>query len=687
MNIDSSDYPDYVSDIRKENMLYAGFLRSPITEGRILSIKIPNELPKGVSVFRASDLKNKNFITVNKLKIPLLAAKDIHYRGEPVLLITAPSKEELKTARESVEIEYREKEMLESVFSDLNGQTVLYQTSVCETDPDQLSPPSAEPTLMSSFNTPIQEHFYPDSQGVFVDYAPSKLKVIISSEWPKHVKETVMHITELPGDKVMVMPAKSSPAFDGKIWQPSILAALAAFASVRLRKSIKLVLSKREDILYSGKRAAGLFFIDATLGDNLKFRSLNFSFTYYCGAYFPFTKEMIETAAFGARNFYKSPFLKIRGEACSSKAPPTDFFSGISLPQFFFATEMFVNRLAKTKEISPIELRLANLNHSFFRNINREKKDIFPILLADLNNLCDFTRKYAAYEHMRKKKSTTFPVSVIHGIGLSTAFQANGLNINRGQFNQVVRMSWSTERTLKITVPSIPGSQETRDIWKESASAVLGIPVKNIALSYSFSDEAATNGPALLSGNISTINRLIKLCASEIREMWETHGKDRKITIEKTSSDLLTRNKKKYLYTSATCGAAVAEVSVKLLTMELVIEKITLIVDCGYINNKAVARQKIENAVIQSILWATKDESYQNLINESLFYYPGIDRIPEIEIVFAGSETGFEKGIGEIAYSLIPAALLSAVGQAVNRDLKDMPINNERIFNIGEAAT
>lgn len=683
MNIDSGDYPDYVSDIRKEGMLYAGFLRSKITEGRIRRIKIPENLPKGVSVFQAGDLDTKNFITVNKLRIPLLAAKEVRYRGEPVLLITAPTKEDLKLVRESIEIEYKEKEMLESVFSDLNGQTVLYQTLYTKNDGEQ--PEATEPTLMSSFNTPIQEHFYPDSQGVFIEYTPARLKVIISSEWPKHVKETVKYITGLPGEKVMVMPAKSSPTFDGKIWQPSILAALASFAAVRLKKSIKLVLSKQEDILYSGKRAPGLFFIDAGIEESLKFRSLNFSFTYFCGAYFPFTKEMIETAAFGARYFYKSPSLKIRGEACSSKAPPTDFFSGISLPQFFFATEMFMNRLAKAKEVSPIELRLANLNHAFFRNINHEKKDIFPILLADLNNKTDFTRKYAAYEHMRKKKSSAFPVSVIHGIGLSTAFQANGLNMNKGRFNQVVRMSSTDEKTVKITVASIPGSRETRSVWKESAASVLGISAKNVALSYSFSDDAAANGPALLSGNISTINRLIKLCAAEMKEKRNTHGRNCEITVEKTSSDLQARNRKKYLYTSATCGAAVVEVSVKFLTMELIIEKVTLIIDCGYVNNRAVARQKIENAVIQSILWATRDESYQNLINESLFYYPGIDRIPEIEIIFCSSETGFEKGIGEIAYSLIPAALLSAIGQAINKDLKDMPISNERIFNIGEA--
>ena len=71
-------------------------------------------------------------------------------------------------------------------------------------------------------------------------------------------------------------------------------------------------------------------------------------------------------------------------------------------------------------------------------------------------------------------------------------------------------------------------------------------------------------------------------------------------------------------------------------------------------------------------------------INESLFYYPGIDRLPEIEIIFRSSENGFEKGIGEIAYSLIPAALLTAVGQAVNKDLKEIPIENEKIFNLGE---
>lgn len=683
MNIDSGDYPYYVSDIRREEMLYACFLRSHITEGRIQSVKIP-QLPKNVSVFSAKDFGKKNFITVNNLKIPLLADKEIRYRGEPILLITAPSRETLKSVCESVEIEYKEKEMLESIFSDLNGKTVIYKTS-CSQSAAGEQEDEEDPEVISSFNTPVQEHFYPDSQGVFIEYGPSsKLKVIVSSEWPKHVKQTVMNITELPSEKVFVMLAKSSPTFDGKIWQPSILAAVASFAAINLKKSIKLVLSKKEDILYSGKRAPALFFIDACIGDSMKLHFLNFSFTYYCGAYFPFAKEMIETTAFGAKYFYNARSIKIRGEACVSNTPPTDFFSGISLPQFFFAAEMFINRLAKQKEVSPLELRLANINHAFFRSINYEKKDIFPILLAELNNRCDFTRKHAAYEHMRKRGGTSFPGSVIRGIGLSTAFQANGLNMHRGRFNQSVRMSLTPENIVKVNVSSIPNSKRTRQIWKESVSEILNLPIRNVTISYSFSDETVSNGPTLLSGNISTINRLIKLCAEEIRSKAQTHGREQTITVEKVSSDLLSRNKKKFLYTSVTCAAAVAEISLRFLTMELIIDKITVILDCGYINNEAVARQKIETAVIQSILWVTRDESYQNLINESLFYYPGIDRLPEIEIIFRSSENGFEKGIGEIAYSLIPAALLTAVGQAVNKDLKEIPIENEKIFNLGE---
>lgn len=682
MNIDSGDFPNYVSDIRKEGMLYGGFLRTKMAEGRIQSINIP-PLPPHVSVFQAKDLKEKNFITVNKLKIPLLVDGEIHYEGESILLVTAPSKEELKSVMESIEVRYKGKEMLESVFSDLNGKTILYETSLVEVNQ---TPAEEAPTLMSSFNTPIQEHFYPDSQGVFVDYSGGKLKVIISSEWPKHVKEMVLHMTNLPSDKVTIMIAKSSPTFDGKIWQPSLLAALAAYVSLQLKKSIKLVLSKQEDILYSGKRAPSLFFIDGYIDDQLKLHSLNYSFTYYCGAYFPFTKELVETATFGARYLYKPYSLKIRGEACSSKNPPTDFFSGISLPQFFFATEMFMNRIARIKDISPIELRLANLNHAFFRSINLEKRDIFPILLAELNNHTDFTRKHSAYEHLRKKGEGHHPSSLIRGIGLSTAFQANGLNMAKGKFNQAVRLEYAPDNTVKVIVAAIPGSNVTRSIWKESVTSILGISSKSVNISYSFSEQAVVGGPSLLSGNISTINRLIKLCASDLKEKWETHGKEQKITIEKTSADLLPRNKKKYLYTSVTCGAAVVEVSIKLLTMELAIEKVTLILDCGYINNESIARQKIENAVIQSILWATRDESYQKLITESLFYYPGIDKIPEIEILFRSSEGGFEKGIGEIAYNLVPAALLTAISQAINVDLKEMPIGNERIFNIGEAS-
>ena len=75
----------YPEDMGGKKVLTGRIWHAPVSHGRIRSLNIP-EPPKGITVLTSKDIPGKNQILTGGHAMPVLAAREIRYPGQSILL-------------------------------------------------------------------------------------------------------------------------------------------------------------------------------------------------------------------------------------------------------------------------------------------------------------------------------------------------------------------------------------------------------------------------------------------------------------------------------------------------------------------------------------------------------------------------------------------------------------------------
>ena len=132
-------------------------------------------------------------------------------------------------------------------------------------------------------------------------------------------------------------------------------------------------------------------------------------------------------------------------------------------------------------------------------------------------------------------------------------------------------------------------------------------------------------------------------------------------------------------------AAAVADVEIDKSTGKVAVKRITLAHDCGLIVNPDGVKNQVEGNIIQGASRALLEEVTFNASGvTSLDWasYPILKfpDIPEVDIVLINRQDVAPLGAGELATVPIPAAIASAVFDAVGIKLREVPFTPKRIL-------
>ena len=94
----------YAGDYRMENMLELALVRSEISHGSVRTLDV-SALPEDVLVFTGKDFA-ENVVADIFCDTPVLAYDRIRFRGEPIAIIAADTREKAKEAAKLVKVEY-----------------------------------------------------------------------------------------------------------------------------------------------------------------------------------------------------------------------------------------------------------------------------------------------------------------------------------------------------------------------------------------------------------------------------------------------------------------------------------------------------------------------------------------------------------------------------------------------------
>ena len=248
----------FIDDIIvKQNTLFAHVFDSPKAHGKIKKLDISKAkiIDGVVKIFTFKDIPGENQIGGILPDEPLLAENEVHYIGQPIALIIATSEKIAKRAKAQIEIEIDDLPVItgakEAAAKDqfINSpRTVILGNTSKAFD-------NCEYLFEDDVFTNGQEHLYLETQGAISEPMENgNIKITSSTQGPTQVQKGIAKVLGIGMHKIEVDVIRLGGGFGGKEDQATPWATLAALATYHLKKPVKLVLSRHDDLRMTGKR-------------------------------------------------------------------------------------------------------------------------------------------------------------------------------------------------------------------------------------------------------------------------------------------------------------------------------------------------------------------------------------------------------------------------------------------------
>ncbi len=680
----------FIDDLEAPGMLYGLAVRSPCARGRITSIVLP-EAPPGVSIVRAKDIPGRNILRAWRSSIPILADEEVSYVGQPVLLLCGPNPSVLSEMRDGITISCEESPPWFTLIDHSDEQVFLTRDVIRGNPEDAMR--DAYQVIEGEYRTGAQEHFASDTQGALAIPGKGSMLIYSSTQWPYHVRQTVAEVLGMVRKTVRVRVPNIGMHLDGKIWYPSLIAAQAALMARKTGRPVKYLLSRREDFLFTTKRAP--VYIRHRTGLDPEGNPLVMDIRIYLdvGAAGLLSQEIIDRMCLCATGAYGCPNIRIGARAILTSKPPLGALSGLGAAQAFFAMEIHASRIAEIAQVDPSEWKRRNLvKKGDMRPSGASRRDIgsSQAVLERVVRRADFFRKHAAYELLKKRRRTVAEgYDPLRGIGLSLCYQGSGF-IDGGDDRQdcSVRVRLDKDGTVSIFTSAVPTHPNTVDAWKQLSGKILGVEPGVIRVEDVDTDLVPDSGPSTLSRNITLVRSLIERCCNAIQKKRfrsplpiEVKRSYRMPKVQEWNEAELSGEP----FAAYSWAATVVEVEVHPVTWEITVRGIWMVIDGGRIAHPEQARATLENGVLQALGWASWERIIyrHGEIPEDVYYSyvpTGIDRLPHLAIDFVQHEARTaSRGIGELPHSAIPAAFTAAVSQATGTYFDRIPLSPQAI--------
>jgi CO/xanthine dehydrogenase Mo-binding subunit len=647
-------------------------------------------MPPSYTLIQAADIPGKNQLP--DLAAPILARDELSYFGQPVAILVGPDEARLEEFAAQCRVEADEEE---PVFS-LGEASPFARREITIGEPDAVFA-EAPSVVTGTYRTGIQEHWYSEPVGAIAFYSnddeaefpAGKLLIQTATQWPFHVRNSIAQALKLDPRAVSVEPVSGGIPLDGKLWYPSLVACHAALGSWITKKAVRLLLTREDDFRYSPKRNGTEIRISTALDEQGRLLATEIHALADMGAQGLFPDEILDRVCLGALGSYKHKNIKITGAAARTNVPPEGPFAGFGLSQGFFAMERHVSRIADTLGQDPAEWRKDNsLGRQKTLAIGAASKDPAPLepLLDTAASMSDYHRKWASYELLRERRRTEAEgdfKEAYRGIGIACAYQGSGFlyhGIDRGNYS--VDATLDKEGVLELRTSMVPASDEGFDIWRGIAAESLSLEANEVRIVCGSTDGAPDSGPDTLSRNIGILTKLVEKACADIRK--QRFRDPLPITVRRAYRPARAQNWAGKPFdpqalSQLSWGAAVVEVEIDPVEYTPKIRGAWLGVDAGKILSEARARRALKFSVIQALGWASREQlSYvDGQIPLRLIYDYGIpspEDIPPVHIDFVWNDTASPRGIGELAFSCVPAAYAQAVSQAMDHPFEKIPL-------------
>ena len=735
----------YAGDQALPGLLYARLVTSPYAHAYILNIDTSAALavPGVVAAFSAETLGMAQADPLSRSQSPL-AQQEVWWCGHPVAIVVGETEASAEDGAAAVEVDYDPLPVVidpgvairpdsplarsrsETSASDGGGEHATVPQDGAEVEEEERSrnvsqaPPmrigdieaglrEAEVVVECSYRTHPVHQSYMEPQSVTVAPSPSGHHLVI---WPStqglfNVRSAVASALKMPERQIRVEPVPIGGGFGGK---ETLLEPLAAAVASRLRKPIRLVYTRQEDLLAGNPAPQTVITVKLGAKRDGTLIAIQVRMILDAGAY---PNPLAGFSGFHFAGIYRCPNLDIRCDVVQTNKPGTGAYRAPAGPQAYFALESTVQDLCEQLGMDPLQ----------FRQINAFKEGDPHIWLGHWPRIGLLECLEQIQQHplwTQREQARQQAPAELQGWKIGIGVAVGGWPGGTEPAAALCRLEQDGTFTVVVGSVDLSGSDSSLALI---AAEELSLPAEAVNVTHDSTDSMPYSGLSAGSKTIYTVGSAVLAAARDARsqvfsivaEMLEASPEDMElrdgkvivkgvpekfVTLQQIAANSMNfgapyepvygRGRSANRVSSPMFAAHLAKVAVDPETGEVRVLDYLAAQDVGRAINPGEVEGQIHGGVVQGIGWAlfegmTYDEAGQLLTSTLMDYaLPHSQDVPAItpllvEVPSALGPFG-AKGVGEPPVVPVAAAIANAIRDAVGVRMTQIPMTPELVF-------
>jgi CO/xanthine dehydrogenase Mo-binding subunit len=353
----------YAGDYRMENMLELALVRSEISHGSVRTLDV-SALPEDVLVFTGKDFA-ENIVADIFCDTPVLAYDRIRFRGEPIAIIAADTREKAKEAAKLVKVEYEclpivrnTEDAKDPAMPVLHGDSNLLADFFHEKGDVEKAFEESYLIVEDDFETPAQDHGYMEPDACFAYVEDDRLMVYTSSQNVFADRLMICRALGLAPEQVRVRAAFVGGGFGGKDGHTCQI--YPSLVSWLTKRPAKVVFDREEVLACTYKRHGIKTHVKMGFSKEGKILAFDGSAILDTGAYAGYGASVHGLFTEHFPGPYEIPNVRLKTETYYTNKPIAHAMRGFGAPQGAFATESIISRAVAQLGLDPIGMRLDN---------------------------------------------------------------------------------------------------------------------------------------------------------------------------------------------------------------------------------------------------------------------------------------------------------------------------------------
>ena len=353
----------YAGDYRMENMLELALVRSEISHGSVRTLDV-SALPEDVLVFTGKDFA-ENVVADIFCDTPVLAYDRIRFRGEPIAIIAADTREKAKEAAKLVKVEYEclpivrnTEDAKDPAMPVLHGDSNLLADFFHEKGDVEKAFEESYLIVEDDFETPAQDHGYMEPDACFAYVEDDRLMVYTASQNVFADRLMICRALGLAPEQVRVRAAFVGGGFGGKDGHTCQI--YPSLVSWLTKRPAKVVFDREEVLACTYKRHGIKTHVKMGFSKEGKILAFDGSAILDTGAYAGYGASVHGLFTEHFPGPYEIPNVRLKTETYYTNKPIAHAMRGFGAPQGAFATESIISRAVAQLGLDPIGMRLDN---------------------------------------------------------------------------------------------------------------------------------------------------------------------------------------------------------------------------------------------------------------------------------------------------------------------------------------